>query len=65
VRTPELEKWEVREELTNRVLGRYSAATRPARGDVIELDGQRFEVRQIADIIADGETQRGWLIVSG
>ena len=62
--TSELEEWEVREELTNRVLGRYSAATRPVRGDLIELDGERFEVRQMADIVADGETQRGWLIVA-
>jgi hypothetical protein len=64
VGTSELEEWEVREELNNRVLGRYSAATRPVRGDLIELDGERFEVRQVADIVADGETQRGWLIVA-
>ena len=61
----EREEWEVREERTNRVLGTYSAATRPARGDVIKLDGQPLEVRQVADIIVgNGETQRGWLIVS-
>ena len=60
----EPEEWEVREDLTNRVLGTYAAAARPARGDVIELDGQRFEVMQVADIVANGETQRGWLIVS-
>jgi hypothetical protein len=61
----EKEEWEVREERTNRVLGTYSAATRPARGDVIEFDGQPFEVRQVADIVVGvSETQRGWLIVS-
>jgi hypothetical protein len=62
----ETEEWEVREEGTNRVLGTYTAAARPARGDVIELDGSRLEVRQVADIVAgDGDTkQRGWLIVS-
>jgi hypothetical protein len=59
------EEWEVREEQTNRVLGTYTAATRPAREDVIEVDGQPFKVRQVADIVvSDGETQRGWLIVS-
>ena len=60
------EDWEVREEATNRVLGTYSAAARPARGDVIELDGRRLEVRQVADIVAgDGDAkQRGWLVVS-
>ena len=59
------EEWEVREERTNRVLGTYSAATRPVRGDVIKLDGHPLEVRQVADIIVgSGETQRGWLIVS-
>jgi hypothetical protein len=59
------EEWEVREEGTNRVLGTYSAVTRPARGNVIELVGQRLEVRQVADIaVAEGNTQRGWLIVS-
>ena len=63
--TSDRQEWEVREELTNRVLGTYSAATRPARDDVIELDGQPVHVRQVADIVvADGETQRGWLIVS-
>lgn len=58
-------EWEVREERTNRVLGTYSAATRPARGNMIELDGQTFEVLQVADIVVgDGEPQqRGWLIV--
>jgi hypothetical protein len=59
-----VEEWEVRAEGTNRVLGKYSTATRPARGDVVELDGQRFEVRQVADLaVGEGETQRGWLIV--
>jgi hypothetical protein len=59
VGTSELEEWEVREELTNRVLGRYSAAMRPARGDVIELDAELFEVRQVADIVVDGERPSG------
>jgi hypothetical protein len=37
---------------------------RPARGDIVELDGQLFEVRQVADLgVSEGETQRGWLIV--
>jgi hypothetical protein len=32
---------------------------------VIELEGKPFDVRQVADIVVgDGETQRGWLIVS-
>ena len=58
-------EWEVREERTNRVLGTYSFAKRPARGDVVELDGELFEVRQVADItVGDDETQCGWLIVS-
>ena len=61
----EREEWEVREERTDRVLGTYSTAKRPERGDVIEFDGQPFEVRQVADIIvAEGERQSGWLIVS-
>jgi hypothetical protein len=60
-----VEEWGVREEHTNRVLGTYATATTPARGDIVELDGQRFEVKQVADIAAgDGETQRGWLVVS-
>jgi hypothetical protein len=60
------EEWEVREDRTNRVLGTYSAATRPARGDVIELDDQPFNVIQVADlVVGNGERrQRGWLIVS-
>ena len=63
--SPKREEWEVREERTNRVLGTYTAAKRPARDDVIELDGQPFKVRQVADIVvSDGEAQRGWLIVS-
>jgi hypothetical protein len=59
-------EWEVREERTNRVLGTYSAATRPARGNMIELDGQSFEVLQVADIVVGDRKpqQRGWLIVS-
>jgi hypothetical protein len=61
----EIEQWQVREERTNRVLGTHSTAKRPARGDVVELNGQRFVVRQVADIAAcDGKTQRGWLIVT-
>jgi hypothetical protein len=60
-----IEQWQVREERTNHVLGTYSTAKRPVRGDVVELDGQRFVVRQIADIaVSDGKTQRGWLIVA-
>jgi hypothetical protein len=52
-----IEHWEVREERTNRVLGTYSTARRPRRGDVVELDGQRFEVRQVADIaVSDGNS---------
>jgi hypothetical protein len=49
-----------------RVLGMYSAATRPARGDVIELDDQPFKIVQVADlVVGNGERrQRGWLIVS-
>jgi hypothetical protein len=32
---------------------------------IVELDGQRFDVRQVADIaVGDDGTQRGWLIVS-
>jgi hypothetical protein len=59
-----VEEWQVREERTNRALGRYSTATRPARGDIFELAGQLFEVRQVADLaVSEGETQRGWLIV--
>jgi hypothetical protein len=59
------EEWEVREEATDRVLGTYSFAKRPERGDVVELDGLRFDVRQVADIaVGDDGTQRGWLIVS-
>jgi hypothetical protein len=59
------EKWEVREDRTNRVLGTYSAATRPERGDVIEVDDQPFKITQIADIVVgNGERrQHGWLIV--
>src|SRR5476649_1192459 len=38
----ELVEWEVREDRTNRVLGTYSFAKRPVRGDVVELDGERF-----------------------
>jgi hypothetical protein len=65
VESSEIEEWELREPETNRVLGTYSAATRPARGDTIEVDGQTFHVRQVADIAAGaGETQRGWLIVA-
>jgi hypothetical protein len=61
----ELVEWEVREERTNRVLGTYSFAKRPARGDVVELDGELFDVRQVADVtVGDDETQHGWLIVS-
>jgi hypothetical protein len=61
----ELVEWEVREERTNRVLGTYSFAKRPARGDVVELDGERFDVRQVADIaVGDEKTQCGWVIVS-
>ena len=62
----ETEEWEVREEGTHRVLGTYTAATTPTRGDVIEFDGRPLEVRQVADIVAgDGDMkQRGWLIVS-
>jgi hypothetical protein len=61
----ELVEWEVREERTNRVLGTYSFAKRPVRGDIVELDGERFGVRQVADIaVGDDETQCGWLIVS-
>ena len=60
-----VDEWEVREEQTDRVLGRYSTARRPARGDVVELDGQQFEVRQVADVaVGESETQHGWLIVS-
>jgi hypothetical protein len=59
----EVEEWEIREEGTNRVLGTSSFAKRPVRGDVVELDGERFDVRQVANI-AVGDTQRGWLIVS-
>ena len=64
--TSDTEEWEIREDRTNRVLGTYSAARRPARGDVIELDDQPFKVIQVADlIVGNGETrQRGWLIVS-
>ena len=60
------EEWEVREDRTNRILGTYSAVTRPARGDVIELDDRPFKITQVADlIVGNGETrQRGWLIVS-
>ena len=59
-----VEEWQVREERTNRVLGRYPTATRPARGDIVELDGQLYEVRQVADLaVSEGGTQRGWLIV--
>jgi hypothetical protein len=60
------EEWEVREDRTNRVLGTYSEAKRPARGDVIELDGRPFTIVQVADlVVGNGETrQRGWLIVS-
>lgn len=48
-----------------RVLGTYSAATRPGRGDVIEVDGEPFRVIQVADIVVGhGKTQRGWLMVS-
>jgi hypothetical protein len=66
VSTSDREEWEVREDRTNRVLGTYLAARRPARGDVIELDDQPFRIIQIADlIVGNGETrQRGWLIVS-
>jgi hypothetical protein len=61
----EIEEWEVREDGTNRVVGTYSFAKSPERGDVVELDGQLFDVRQIADIVVgDDGTQRGWLIVS-
>jgi hypothetical protein len=61
----EIEEWEVREEGTDRVVGTYSFAKRPERGDVLELDGQWFDVRQIADItVGDDGTQRGWLVVS-
>jgi hypothetical protein len=63
VGTSEVEEWEIREEGTNRVLGTYSFAKRPARGDVVELDGELFAVRQVADITL-GDTQRGWLVVS-
>jgi hypothetical protein len=64
--TSDMEEWEVREDGTNRVLGTYSATTRPARGDVIELDDQRLKVIQVADlVVGNGERrQRGWLIVS-
>jgi hypothetical protein len=75
VGTSDTEEWDVREGRTNRVLGMYSAATRPARGDVIELDDQPFKIElddqpfkivQVADlVVGNGERrQRGWLIVS-
>ena len=62
----EIDEWEVREaETLNRVLGTYSAATRPACDDIIEVDHQRFNVSPVADIAAsDDGTQHGWLIVS-
>jgi hypothetical protein len=60
-----IEQWEVREEGTNRVLGTHSTSARPARGDLVELEGKRYKVEQVADIaVSDGKTQRGWLIVA-
>jgi hypothetical protein len=65
VEKSEMVEWEVREDGTNRAIGMYSFAKRPERGDVVELDGERFDVRQVADIVVgDDGTQRGWLIVS-